>query len=71
LGRLQMELPKETTSKQKKARTRAEKTLPGFEETPGASSSELRFPRDYIPPRKDDVKPVKLNKDGKYKLVTP
>jgi hypothetical protein len=37
----------------------------------GASSSEPRFPHDYIPPRKDDAPPVTLQKNPDYMLVTP
>ena len=33
------------------------------------SSSELRFPQDYIPPRKDDDPLVKLQKTPYYELV--
>jgi hypothetical protein len=37
----------------------------------GAYSSEMSFPRDYIPPRKDDAPPVTLQKNPDYRLVTP
>jgi hypothetical protein len=62
-----MAQPKVATLKQKKGRTRAATTLPEVEETPGASSLELMFPRDYIPLRKDDVKPFNLKKKEKLK----
>jgi len=41
------------------------------ENIPGVSSSEIRFPRDYIPPRKDTTNPINLLKDAKYELVEP
>jgi hypothetical protein len=48
---------------------RVETVAPEVEETLGASSSEPRFTRDYILPRKDDAIPVTLKKDVKYPLV--
>jgi hypothetical protein len=44
---------------------------PEFEEMPRASASQSRFPRDYIPPRKDTAPQVRLPKDAKYPLVMP
>jgi hypothetical protein len=44
------------------------------EGTPGASESELsstNFLKEYIPPRKMTVKPVRLQKEAKYELVEP
>jgi hypothetical protein len=67
----EMAPPKETTPIPKKSRTRAQTVEPEVEETLGASSSEPRFPRDYIPPRKDDAPPVTLQKTPYYKLVMP
>jgi hypothetical protein len=66
-----MALPKLVAFVPKKSQTRAKTTALEVEETPGASSSEQRFTRDYIPLRKDDAKPVTLTKDAKYPLVTP
>jgi hypothetical protein len=37
----------------------------------GTSSSESRFHRDYIPPRKDDAPSVTLQKTPNYTMVTP
>jgi hypothetical protein len=45
--------------------------VPVHEDILGPSSLEPRFPRDYIPPRKDIAKPVNLSKDAKYELVEP
>jgi hypothetical protein len=42
-----------------------------FEETPGASTSQERFHREYIPPRKYTTPQVRVSTDGKYPLVTP
>jgi hypothetical protein len=54
----------------RKSHNRALAAEPEIEETPGASSSEPRFPPDYIPPRKDDAPPVTLQKTPDYTLVT-
>ena len=57
-----MEPPKEPLFVPKKAHTKESPVEPEVlevEETLGvASSLEPRFPRDYIPPRKDDAPPV-------------
>jgi hypothetical protein len=67
----EMALSNATTLEQKKARTGEVTTKPEVEETSRASFSESMFPRDYVLPRKDDVKPINLIKDAKYNLVTP
>jgi hypothetical protein len=60
-----------TTVVPRRSHNRALEAKPEIEETPGASSSEPRFPHDYIPPRKDDAPLVTLPKAPDYTLVTP
>jgi hypothetical protein len=42
-----------------------------FEETPGDSTSQERFHKEYIPPRKYTMPQVRVSIDGKYPLVMP
>jgi len=66
---IEMAPPKEIASVPKKVQTWAQLVELEVEETLRESSSELRFPQDYIPPRKDDDPLVKLQKTPYYELV--
>jgi hypothetical protein len=46
-------------------------TEPEIDGNPSASSLELRFPHDYIPPRKDEGPPLTLQNTPDYTLVMP
>jgi hypothetical protein len=54
---------KESTPVPNKAHTKESPLETKVEETLKTSSLESRFPRDYIPPRKDDSPPVTLPKN--------
>jgi hypothetical protein len=61
----------EKTNLPRKNRNRDLAVEPEIEETLGASSSEPRFPREYILPRKDDSASITLHKTSYYMLVIP
>jgi hypothetical protein len=54
----------------RKSHTRAVTTEPNIEETHGTSSSDIRFPHNYISPMKYDTPPITLYKNIDYMMVT-